>query len=123
MNMAERVHKEAPPVSDDQQQDVADQEFPAINETTRTEEVEVLLEDTDELLDEIDTILESEEQLALDDARKRAEYRAKLKSISFIGKRAVDPCLEPGLIRVPEVLAEKLLSAGVAKEHDCSDCD
>jgi hypothetical protein len=40
-----------------------------------------------------------------------------------MAKRAINPCLEAGIIRVPEHMAEALLSAGLATEHDCNDCD
>lgn len=88
-----------------------------------SERREVILADIDELLDTIDEVLDAEEQQEIDEILARAAYKEKLKSIAFMGRRAVDPCLEPGLIRVPEYLAERLLSAGLAREHDCNDCD
>lgn len=102
-------------------------ERPSVEEPKVSEEAaekrDVLLADIDELLDEIDEVLDTDEQQELDDARRRAEYRAKLKSLAFLGKRAVDPCSDPSVIRVPEHVAERLLSAGLAKEHDCGECD
>ncbi len=102
------------------------EETPVAEEPTTNEsktDRDIILSDLDRLLDQIDEVLESEAQQALDEAKARAEYRAKLQSLAFLGKRAVDPCLEPGIIRVPEHVAEQLLSAGLAREHDCTDCD
>lgn len=117
--MSKRVRKEAPPA----QSKETDTTEASSSDETSAEQREVLLEDIDKLLDEIDEVLDTETQRELDEARERAAYRDKLKSIAFLGKRAVDPCAQPGLIRVPEYIAERLLSAGLAREHDCNDCD
>jgi hypothetical protein len=94
---------------------------PVSEETTAKRNA--LLDTIDDLLEDIDEAFDTDEQKELDEAREHAAFKEKLKTINFMAKRAINPCLEAGIIRVPEHMAEALLSAGLATEHDCNDCD
>jgi hypothetical protein len=95
------------------------EDVPGDDTTTTARENSVDHSETDELLDEIDALLN--EINTENEARDKEDYKAKLRSISFMGRRALDPCAN--VVRVPEDRAEALLREGLAREPDCSDCN
>lgn len=89
-----------------------------IDEVPEAKASGVDLEEVDALLDEIDDLLEEQ---------AREEYKAKLKSINFIGSK-VDPCEEMrkgNIIRLPARLVDMLVNNYGYKRYDgppCVDC-
>ena len=72
------------------------------------------LEKTDELLAEIDALLAEEE--------KEISFKEKIRSLSFRGRRARNPCA--GVMHVPDPLVPFFRAIGARDAPpDCVDCE